>query len=290
MRKTISAMLGMLLIAAVFAGCGVSEAEFNPAREITVVSREDGAGTRGAFIDLLGIRETTGDGRVTDHTTAEAIIANGTSMVLGSVIGNRYAIGYISVGSLSDLIKALEIDGAAPTPENIRSGAYPIARNFYIAMREQPADAAVVDFIDFILSAQGQQVVEESGYLSARPGAPAFYSALPGGRVVVVGSTSVFPVMEMLAQAYREINPGVNIEIHAQGSTAGITATIEGISQIAMLSRELSESERQTLTPIAIAIDGIAVIANNDNPITGLSADALRAIFTGAITRWSEAG
>jgi len=291
MRKKLSLVLAVMIAVAALVGCGGLPAHdsscFDLSREISVISREDGSGTRGAFIELLGILETTPDGRVTDHTTVEANVISSTGGVIGSVAWDTYAIGYISLSSLSDAIKGLEIDGAAPTPANVRSGAYPIARNFHIAIGGE-AQGLAADFIDFILSAEGQQVVESRGYVAAVADAPAFNSTNPGGTLVIAGSTSVAPVVERLAEAYAAFNPGADIQVHSQGTTAGITSVIEGVSDIAMSSRELRESELEVLTSIVIAIDGIAIIVNIENPITGISSEMLRGIFTGQIIRWSE--
>ncbi|MCL2580349.1 MAG: substrate-binding domain-containing protein [Oscillospiraceae bacterium] len=292
-RKHGSIALALALVVAIFAACGgggsAGDGGFNTGREITVVSREDGSGTRGAFIELMGVQETTADGSTVDRTTVEANIANGTSIVMGSVAGDNYAIGYISLGSLNDTVKALNLDGAAATPGNVLSGDYTLARPFIIATSGAQSELAA-DFIGFIMSAEGQAVVGGRGYIPVEASAPAFSGSLPSGTIVIAGSTSVAPVIEQLSDAYREINSGASIEIHVQGTTAGITATIEGISDIAMSSRPLNDNELAALDPVTIAVDGLAVIVNNNNPTADITSEQVRDIFIGEITRWNEIG
>lgn len=280
--------LVLLLAALLLTACAPSPSsgEFDARREITVISREAGSGTRGAFTELTGVQEKTED-RTIDRTTLEAGIANSTGVVMGGVANDRYAIGYISLGSLGGSVKPLALDGAAPTAENVRGGSYTLARPFILVTNGAPTGLAG-DFIDFILSAEGQGVLEGRGYISAVPEAPAFAGSLPGGTIVISGSTSVAPGVEQLAEAYRALNPGAHIEVHSQGSTAGIHAAIEGIADIGMSSRELNESELAQLNRIVIAIDGLVLIVNNANPLDGLSTEEARDIFTGEITRWSQ--
>lgn len=251
---------------------------------ITVISREDGSGTRGAFIELFGVEEKDADGNKTDKTTVEAVIANSTEIVLSNVAGDPNAIGYVSLGSLSDEVKAVKIEGAEATVENIKNGTYKISRPFNIATNGTPNDAAQ-DFINFILSAEGQAVVEDAGYIASVDDAQAFESTGVSGKVVVAGSSSVTPVMEKLKEAYEKVNPDVEIEINQSDSTTGIQAAMDGTADIGMASRELKDSE-SSLTSTVIAIDGIAVIVNNENTVDDMTADEVKAIFTGETTTW----
>ena len=256
------------------------------AAEITVISREDGSGTRGAFIELLGVQVRNDAGQNMDMTTDEAIITNSTSVMLSGVASDPNAIGYVSLGSLSDTVKALAVDGAAATTENIKSGDYAISRPFNIAVGDTVSEAAQ-DFMAFILSAEGQAVVEASGYIAVVDNAPA-YAGSASGKVVVAGSSSVTPVMERLKEAYVALNPEVDLEIQQSDSSIGMQAAIDGICDIGMASRALRDSELEKLTPTAIATDGIAVIVNLNNPLDGIAKDTIRAIFVGEITDWAD--
>lgn len=255
---------------------------------ITVVSREDGSGTRGAFIELFGIEQKDADGNKIDHTTDNADFTNSTSVMMTSVAGNPNAIGYISLGSLKDTVKALTIDGAAATVENIKSGAYKIARPFNIATGATVSEPAQA-FIDYIMSTEGQAVIEDNGYIAAADDAPAFAGSAIAGKVVVAGSSSVTPVMEKLKEAYLAINPNAEIEVQQSDSSTGMNALKDGVCDIGMASRALKDSEREAgLTPTVIAMDGIAVIVNNDNVIAGLTSEQVRGIFVGEITTWGQ--
>lgn len=258
---------------------------FESGSEITVVSREDGSGTRGAFIELFGIEEKGEDGSKTDHTTEEAVIANKTDVMLTSVAGDESAIGYVSLGSLSDSVKALKIDGVAPGVETIKDGSYVIARPFHIATKGEPGEAAA-DFISFMLSAEGQKIVEDNGYIANVEGPEAYAGGAESGKVVVAGSSSVSPVMEKLKEAYAVLNPGVEIEVQQNDSTTGMQSAIDGTCDIGMASRELKDTELAELTPTAIALDGIAVIVNNANPAEDMSITQVKDIFTGETTEW----
>lgn len=251
---------------------------------ITVVSREDGSGTRGAFIELFGIEEKDADGNKVDNTTEEATIANSTEIVLSNVASDPSAIGYVSLGSLNDKVKALKIDGAEATVDNIKSGTYKISRPFNIATNGTPSDAAQ-DFINYILSSEGQKVVEDAGYIASVDNAEAYANSGAKGKVVIAGSSSVTPVMEKLKEAYAKVNSDVEIEINQSDSTTGLHAAMDGTADIGMASRELKDSEN-SLTPTVIAIDGIAVIVNNDNSVDDMTADQIKAIFTGETTTW----
>ncbi len=275
-KKVLSFVTAALTMTAILTGCG------NSSKEITVISREEGSGTRGAFTELMGIAVDD-----VDHTTDTAEISNSTSVVIQSVVSNESAIGYISLGSLSDKVKAIDVDGVAPTVENIKNGSYKVSRPFNIATKEELSDVAS-DFVTFIMSSDGQTIIEEEGYIKASD-AGAYSASELDGTIVVAGSTSVAPVMEVLADKYMELNNGVTIEIQQTGSSAGMTSTIEGACDIGMASREVKESElSEGLIPTVIAMDGIAVIVNNENEIDNLSSDLIKDIYIGGITDWSE--
>ena len=254
---------------------------------ITVISREDGSGTRGAFIELFGIEVKNDAGEKVDMTTDDAEITNSTSVMMTSVAGNTEAIGYISLGSLNDTVKAVKIDGAEATVDNIKSGTYKIARPFNIATKGEVSDVAQ-DFIKYIMSEDGQKVVEDNGYIS-QGNDGAYESADLSGKVIVGGSSSVTPVMEKLKEAYVALNPDVTIEVQQSDSTTGMTSAIEGVCDIGMASRDLKDSEiEKGLTGTTIAMDGIAVIVNNDSPVEELSSDSVKGIYTGEITDWAD--
>lgn len=254
---------------------------------ITVVSREDGSGTRGAFIELFGIEQKNDAGEKVDYTTEDAEITNSTSVMMTTIAGNTEAIGYISLGSLNDTVKAVKIDGAEASVDNIKSDVYKIARPFNIATKEGLSDVAA-DFIKFIMSEDGQNVIEEKKYIS-EGNEGAYEPANLSGKVVVAGSSSVTPVMEKLKEAYVVLNPNVTIEVQQSDSTTGMTSTIEGVCDIGMASRDLKDSEIEAgLTGTVIAMDGIAVIVNNDSPVEELSSEAVKAIFTGEVTDWED--
>ncbi len=283
MKKTIVMVLVVLFAISGFAGCkGGANNEL-----ITVISREDGSGTRGAFIELFGIEQKDADGNKVDYTTVDADITNSTSVMMTSVAGNTAAIGYISLGSLNDSVKAVMIDGSEATVENIKSGAYKISRPFNIATKGEPTEATQA-FLSFIMSADGQAVIEDTGYIKASE-APAFSGSAVAGKVVVAGSSSVTPVMEKLKEAYIALNPNAQIEIQQSDSTTGMNSALEGICDIGMASRELKDSELEAgLTPTVIALDGIAVIVNNDSSVSGLTSEQIKAVFMGEMTKWSE--
>lgn len=257
--------------------------------EITVLSREDGSGTRGAFIELFGIEQKNDAGEKEDMTTDDAQITNSTSVMMTTVQGNPKAIGYISLGSLDEsVVKAVEIDGAAPNVENVKAGTYKVVRPFNIATKGEASEVAQ-DFINFIMSADGQKVVSENGYITVDDAAPAYAASGVSGKVVVGGSSSVTPVMEKLKEAYMALNPDVTVEVQQSDSTTGMTSTIDGAYDIGMASRELKDSELEAgLTPTVIAQDGIAVIVNKENTLTGLTSEQVLSIYTGETTDWSE--
>lgn len=263
------------------------ESNWDSTRDITVVSREDGSGTRGAFIELFGIEEKI-DGEKVDMTTEEANITNSTSVMMSTVAQDEYSIGYISLGSLDDTVKALKIDGTEATADNIKAGTYKISRPFNIAVKEGISDAAQ-DFINFIMSTEGQQVVADNKYIPLDD-TQAYASNGASGKVVVAGSSSVSPVMEKLKEAYASANSNVEIEIQTSDSTTGMQNTIDGVCEIGMASRELKDSElSEGLTPTVIALDGIAVVVNNDNPTDDMTSDQVKSIFTGEVLTWEEA-
>ncbi len=282
-------VMGILLIAMslVFvAGCSNSSAGFDPSKEINVFSREDGSGTRGAFVELFGIEEKGEDGSRKDRTTKEAVIAKQTDIMMNNVAGDRYGIGYISLGSLNDTVKGLQVEGIDALPENVKNGTYPIARPFIVATKGEALGTAK-DFMDFILSSEGQAVVSGS-YIAVSDDAAPYAGDKPQGKVVVAGSSSVTPVMEKLKEAYLKINPNATIEIQLSDSSAGMTGAIEGTCDIGMSSRELKESELEQLTPTTIALDGISVIVNKENTVVSLTKAQIQSIFMGETTKWSE--
>ena len=254
--------------------------------EISVISREEGSGTRGAFVELFGIQEEI-DGEKVDMTTEDASVTNSTSVMMTNVAQDPLAIGYISLGSLDDTVKAVSIDGAEATVENIKNGTYTIARPFNIATKGEVSDIAQ-DFINYIMSAEGQAVITENGYIGSDDAA-AFESNGATGKVTVSGSSSVTPVMEKLKEAYCAINPDVQIELQESDSTTGMESALNGTYDIGMASRELKDSETEGgLTGTQIALDGIAVIVNKENSLSDITADQVKDIYTGEITDWSE--
>ena len=254
---------------------------------ITVVSREDGSGTRGAFIELFGIETKNDAGEKVDNTTEDAEITNSTSVMMTTIAGNKGAIGYVSLGSLNDTVKAVEIDGAEASVDAIKAGEYKVARPFNIAVKDDLSDVAS-DFITFIMSEDGQKVVEDNGYIS-QGNEGAYTASGLKGKVVVAGSSSVTPVMEKLKEAYAAVNPDVEIEVQQSDSTTGMTSAIEGVCDIGMASRDLKDSELEAgLTPTVIAMDGIAVVVNNESPVTELTSENVKDIFTGEITDWAD--
>lgn len=261
--------------------------DFDASKEIGVITREEGSGTRGAFIELFGIEQKNDAGEKVDYTSDAAEVTNSTSVMMTTVAGDLYALGYISLGSLDSTVKAIQIDGADASVENIKSGSYKIARPFNIATKDGLSKEAQ-DFIDYIMSADGQAVIEENGYISVSD-APAYSGGMDSGKIVVSGSSSVTPVMEKLKEAYLKVNSGMTIEVQQSDSSTGMTNTIDGTCDIGMASRELKDSEiEKGLTATVIAMDGIAVIVNNDSPVNGLTSDEVKDIFMGNMVTWSE--
>ena len=290
MKKAIGLILVFVLAFTALVGCGNGDSEEGSAeggnKDITVVSREEGSGTRDGFTELMGIKVDD-----VDNTTSAAEISNSTSVVMTTVAGNANAIGYISLGSLNDTVKAVKVDGVEATVENILADKYPIYRPFNIVTNSNnDLSALAQDFITFIMSKQGQDIITEEGYISEAE-SPAEYTQQNGlsGRIVLAGSTSVSPVMETLADAYKEMYPDVEIEMQQTGSGAGITSSIDGACDIGMASRAIKDEElAEGLEPTQIALDGIAVVVNNDNSVEDLTSDQIRAIFTGETTSWDD--
>ena len=254
---------------------------------INVISREDGSGTRGAFIELFGIQEEK-DGEKVDMTTEDASITNSTSVMMTTVAGDENAIGYISLGSLNDTVKAVKIDGAEATAENVADESYKVSRPFNIVTGEKASEAAQ-DFVSYIMSADGQQIIEDNGYIKADAEAGAYEATDAEGKVVVAGSSSVSPVMEKLKEAYEAVNKNITVEVQQSDSTTGVTSAAEGICDIGMASRELKDEEKELgLTATVIAQDGIAVVVNTSNETEDLTSDQVKAIFTGETTEWED--
>lgn len=294
MKKLFTLILSGALLVGLVAGCANTESEEpsgeeNASNPINVITREDGSGTRGAFIELLGIEQEDENGETVDMTIPTAEVTNNTSVMMTSVAGNPAAIGYISLGSLDESqVKALNIDGVAATVENINNGTYPISRPFNIATGAEVSEVAQ-DFINFILSAEGQAVIVDAGYIAVNDAAEAFASNNASGNIVVAGSSSVTPVMEKLKEAYIAINPNANIEVQQSDSTTGMNSVIEGVCDIGMASRAVKDSELEAgVVPTVIATDGIAVIVNLDNAVSDLTSEQVQKIYTGEITDWSE--
>lgn len=282
MRKSAAAVMAVLMAAS--AGMTAMAAASG---DITVVSREDGSGTRGAFIELMGVEEKDADGNKVDNTTESAKITNSTAVMLSTVAEDVNAIGYISLGSLNDTVTAVKIDGAEASAEAIEDGSYKVVRPFNIATTAEVSDAAA-DFISYIMSTEGQAVVADNGYIPVKD-TEAYAATDAEGKVVVAGSSSVTPVMEKLAESYQAVNDKVTIEVQQSDSTTGIQSAIDGLCDIGMASRELKDSELEAgLTPTVIAQDGIAIIVNNDSGITELTSEQVKDIYTGNITTWEE--
>lgn len=277
-------ILGAILATSI---CSVYAApKFNSKKSITVLSREDGSGTRGAFIELFGIEKKDTSGKKVDYTTDEAAITNSTAVMLASVAGDNYAIGYVSLGSLNDSVKAVKIDGADATISNINNGSYKISRPFNIAVKEGLTPVAQ-DFVNFILSDKGQKVIAANKYIQVA--AKSYISSKASGKIVVSGSSSVSPVMEKLIEAYKSENPNAKIELQTSDSTTGVTNAINGTCDIGMVSRSLKDSEKSKgVQEVTIAIDGIAVIVNKSNPTENLSKAQVEQIFTGKTLKWNE--
>ncbi|MDR0665361.1 MAG: substrate-binding domain-containing protein [Helicobacteraceae bacterium] len=286
MNKALKSLAAVCLLSGVWQ-TSVQAAAFDAAKGVNVVSRESGSGTRGAFVELFGVEEKTADGKKKDTTTKEAIIAKQTDVMMTNIASDRYAIGYISLGSLNSTIKPVKIDGVSPSSANIKNGSYKIARPFNIAVKSGISPLAQ-SFIDFILSKEGQAVIAKN-YIAINDDAKPFGGSTLSGKIVVAGSSSVTPVMEKLREAYLLVNKNAKIEIQMSDSSAGINAAIEGTCDIGMASRELKASELQKLAATQIALDGVVVIVNKENPLDNLTKDQVKSIFSGKTTKWNEA-
>ena len=274
MKKLFAIVLALVLACAVaFAAEGT----------ITVMSREDGSGTRGAFVELTGVEQDD-----VDMTTVDAVITNSTAVMLTSVAGDPAAIGYVSMGSLNETVKAVSVDGNAATVEGIKDGSYTLARPFVVTTYGEVGEIAQ-DLLNYIMSAEGQAIINEEGYIAIDDAAEAYTAAGVSGEITVGGSSSVTPVMEKLAEAYMALNPDVTVVVQQSDSTTGVTGTIEGTVDLGMASRALkAEEEEQGVVGTTIAMDGIAVIVNLENDTENLTTEQIMNIYTGAITDWSE--
>lgn len=292
-------LFGALAVCVAFAcmllaGCSSNSGDSGSSdsgESINVVSREDGSGTRGAFVELFGVEQEDENGETVDMTTESASITNSTAVMMTTVAGDANAIGYISLGSLDDSVKAVKIDGAEATVDNVKSGDYKVSRPFNVVTNSNAELSDVAqDFMNFILSSDGQAVVAEEGYIPL-DGGEAYTASNLSGTVTVAGSSSVTPVMEKLAEAYQALNPDVTIEVNQSDSTTGVTSAIEGACDLGMASRDLKDSETsEGAQATVIATDGIAVIVNPESAVEDLTSDQVKQIFTGEITSWSEIG
>jgi len=289
-KRLIGFTMTFMLGVAMLTGCGSKDnsksasAGFDASSKISVISREDGSGTRGAFIELVGIEQDN-----VDNTTEDAVITNSTAVMLTTVAGNEASIGYVSLGSLNDTVKAVKIEGVQASAENVANGSYTVSRPFNIAVRDD-VSAAAQDFISFIMSADGQKVIEDNGYIKVSE-AGAYTAGDVSGTVAVSGSSSVTPVMEKLKEAYEAVNSKVTVQIQESDSSTGMSDVISGTSDIGMASRELKDSEvSQGITGTEIAKDGIAVIVNKENTTEDLTTEQVCSIYTGETTVWSEIG
>ena len=303
MRKLAVLALSAALVMGTMTGCGStnsdaknsdnagtnksasSETGFDTSKDISVVSREDGSGTRGAFIELTGVEEKDADGNKVDNTTLDASITNSTEVMMTTVSGNDYAIGYASLGSLNDTVKAVKVGGVEATADNINAGTYTLARPFNIVTGDSVSEVAQ-DLINYIMSEDGQKIISDNGYIEVE-NTGSFTSSKVKGSIVVAGSSSVTPVMEKLKEAYAKVNSNASIEIQESDSTTGVNSAIEGTCDIGMASRDLKDEEKG-VKATAIAKDGIAVIVNNNNTIDDLTVDQIKDIFTGAVTTWAD--
>ena len=289
-KKILTLAVATVAASSILTGCGGSSSSDKKAsadENITAVSREDGSGTRGAFIELFGIEEKDKDGNKVDKTTSSVQITNSTSVMMTTVAENKAAIGYISLGSLNDTVKAVKIDGAEASVDNVKNGSYKIVRPFNIVTKDK-LNKQAQDFENYIMSADGQKIIEDNGYISVGD-KPAYEAADVEGKVVVAGSSSVTPVMEKLAEGYKTVNDKVEIEVQQSDSTTGMTSAIDGLCDIGMASRDLKDSETEAgLTATVIAKDGIAVIVDNDSGVEELTSEQVKDVYTGNITTWED--
>lgn len=284
MKHRILQILGIGMLLVCLTACSTSDA-FDLGNEIHVISREDGSGTRSAFTELVGLLNKT-DATKTDLTTKEAAVTNKTGVVMVNVTNDVNAIGYISLGSVNDTVKPLAVDGIYASSATIQDRTYTLARPFYLAIASED-NALVSDFISFILSEAGQTLIEENGFVRISEQTEPFVGTLPSGKITVAGSSSVSPVMEKLKEAYLRYNTQAQIEIQMNDSSSGISGAKEGLCEIGMSSRELTENELETLTAIPIALDGIVMVVNNVNPLNSISIEQVQQIYMGELTQWS---
>lgn len=290
MKKTIYAVLSAITLAVLgrtlFAAPKKNK-NFGK-KSVVLISREEGSGTRGAFVELFGIEMKNAEGKKVDFTSEEADITNSTEVMLTSVAGNKYAIGYVSLGSLNKTVKALKIEGVSPSVSSIKNGTYKISRPFNIVTKQTGLSENASDFIRFILSSDGQAIVEANGYISATQN-PAYIATGKKGKITVAGSSSVTPVMEKLAEAYEKLNPEIKIEVQMSDSTTGVNSALNGVCEIGMASRELKDSEKaKGALQTKIAIDGIAVIINKENPTESASIQSVKDLYIGTISKWGD--
>lgn len=290
MKKTIYAVLSAITLA-VLGGTLFAAPKKNKnfgKKSVVLISREEGSGTRGAFVELFGIEMKNAEGKKVDFTSEEADITNSTEVMLTSVAGNKYAIGYVSLGSLNKTVKALKIEGVSPSVSSIKNGTYKISRPFNIVTKQTGLSENASDFIRFILSSDGQAIVEANGYISATQN-PAYIATGKKGKITVAGSSSVTPVMEKLAEAYEKLNPEIKIEVQMSDSTTGVNSALNSVCEIGMASRELKDSEKaKGALQIKIAIDGIAVIINKENPTESASIQSVKDLYIGTISKWGD--
>lgn len=290
MKKTIYAVLSAITLA-VLGGTLFAAPKKNKnfgKKSVVLISREEGSGTRGAFVELFGIEMKNAEGKKVDFTSEEADITNSTEVMLTSVAGNKYAIGYVSLGSLNKTVKALKIEGVSPSVSSIKNGTYKISRPFNIVTKQTGLSENASDFIRFILSSDGQAIVEVNGYISATQN-PAYIATGKKGKITVAGSSSVTPVMEKLAEAYEKLNPEIKIEVQMSDSTTGVNSALNGVCEIGMASRELKDSEKaKGALQTKIAIDGIAVIINKENPTESASIQSVKDLYIGTISKWGD--
>lgn len=290
MKKTIYAVLSAITLA-VLGGTLFAAPKKNKnfgKKSVVLISREEGSGTRGAFVELFGIEMKNAEGKKVDFTSEEADITNSTEVMLTSIAGNKYAIGYVSLGSLNKTVKPLKIEGVSPSVSTIKNGTYKISRPFNIVTKQTGLSENASDFIRFILSSDGQAIVEANGYISATQN-PAYIATGKKGKITVAGSSSVTPVMEKLAEAYEKLNPEIKIEVQMSDSTTGVNSALNSVCEIGMASRELKDSEKaKGALQIKIAIDGIAVIINKENPTESASIQSVKDLYIGTISKWGD--
>ena len=290
MKKTMYAVVSAIALA-VLGGTLFAAPKKNKnfgKKSVVLISREEGSGTRGAFVELFGIEMKNAEGKKVDFTSEEADITNSTEVMLTSIAGNKYAIGYVSLGSLNKTVKALKIEGVSPSVSSIKNGTYKISRPFNIVTKQTGLSENASDFIRFILSSDGQAIVEANGYISATQN-PAYIATGKKGKITVAGSSSVTPVMEKLAEAYEKLNPEIKIEVQMSDSTTGVNSALNGVCEIGMASRELKDSEKaKGALQTKIAIDGIAVIINKENPTESASIQSVKDLYIGTISKWGD--